>query len=116
MGGSTDKDTALRLLHSLENGGRSAKDAAILAADLDPVLVYFIVRHLRETYPASDPAATAVLDRVVALTSAFPGLVAKSQEGELDSVSEWFAGEYTFGSFRGQGDELIALIVNKLES
>jgi hypothetical protein len=80
------------------------------------VIVYFIVRFLREVYPASDPAASAVLERVVQLTSAFPGIVQKSREGERDPVSQWFASEYGFGDFRGRGDELIAMIVDKLES
>jgi hypothetical protein len=93
-----------------------ASEAAILAEDLDPVIVYFVVRFLREVYPASSPAASAVLERVVRLTSAYPGIVGKSREGEQDPVSQWFASEYNFGDFRGRGDELIEMIVDKLES
>ncbi len=113
---STSKTPALRLLRGLENGGMSAADARTLAEDLDPVLVYVIVRYLRENYPVSNPAATAVLDRVVALTSAWPGIVAKSKAGEEDSVSEWFSSEYSFRDFRGLGTELVEMIVDKLES
>ena len=116
MSGSTDLDTARRLLRGLENGGMKTADARILAEDLDPVLVYVIVRYLREVYPASDPAATAVLERVVALTSSWPGMVAKSQEGEQDSVSEWFSSEHTFGEFRSRGTAMLEIVVDKLES
>jgi hypothetical protein len=113
---STDKRTAIRLLHGLENGGMSAADAGALGAALDPVLVYVIVRYLRDVYPASNPAANAVLDRVVAMTAAWPELVAKSKQGEDDVVSEWFESEYSFGDFRDRGEQLIELIVDKLET
>src|SRR5207244_9545402 len=113
MSGSTDKNQALRLLRGLEDGRMSAPEAALLAQDLDAVLVHVILRFLREVYPASNPAATAVLDRVVALTSSWPGIVAKAKEGERDPVSQWFASEYSFGDFRDRGSELLDLIVDK---
>ena len=116
MSGTTDLDTALRLLRGLEDGGLQAAEARILAEDLDPVLVYVIVRYLREVYPASNPAATAVLDRVVALTSAWPGLVGKSKEGERDPISSWFTSEHSFGEFRGRSSAMLEIIVDKLES
>ena len=116
MSGSTSKHDAVRLLHGLEDGRMTASEGALLAQDLDPVLVYVILRYLREVYPASNPAASAVLDRVVALTSSWPGIVAKSKEGEQDPVSMWFTAEYSFGDFRGRGSELLDLIVDKLES
>lgn len=116
MSASTDKSKAVRLLQGLEGGGRSIAESHILAQDLDPVLVYSIVRYLREVYPASNPAASAVLERLMKLTSAYPGLVAKSKEGEQDPVSTWFTSEYSFQDFRGRGRELIEMIVEKLES
>jgi hypothetical protein len=115
-GSSTDRDLALRLLAGLEEGGMPASEAAIAAEDLDPVLVYFIVQFLRAVYPASSPAAHAVLQRVVELTSAYPAIVRKSKVGEEDPVSRWFGSEYAFGDFRGRGAELIEMIVDKLES
>lgn len=116
MSASTDKNQAFRLLHGLEDGGLAVAEARILAADLDPVLVHVILRYLRAVYPASDPAASAVLERVVSLTSADPAIVRKAQEGEQDPVSQWFASEHTFREFRGRGRDLIDLIVDKLES
>jgi len=116
MDGSTNKDDAMRLLQGLEQGTLSAVEARILAGTLDPVLVHIILRYLREVYPASNPAASAVLDRVVALTSGSPGLVARIKHGERDSVSAWFASEHSFVEFRGRGGELLELVVDKLES
>ena len=115
-GSSTDINLALRLLRGLEDGGLAADEAAVMAEDLDPVLVFFIVRFLRAVYPASSPAAHAVLERVVDLTSAYPAIVRKSREGEKDPVSQWFTSEYSFDDFRGRGAELVEMIVDKLES
>ena len=67
-------------------------------------------------YPASDPAATSVLDRVVALTSTSTAFVRKSKKGEQDPISKWFESEYSYRDYRGRGSEFIDLIVDKLES
>jgi hypothetical protein len=116
MSESTDKAAATRLLRGLEGGGMTAFAARAIAEKLDPVLLYVVVRYLREAYPASNPAASPVLDRVVALTSAWPGLVARSKEGEHDPIGQWFTENHSFGEFRGRGAEMIALVVDKLES
>jgi len=116
MSDSTDKHQAARLLRGLEDGGMAASEANVLAQDLDAVLVHVILRYLRAVYPASDPAASAVLDRVVQLTSKDPAIVRKAREGERDPVSRWFESEHAFAEFRGRGQDLIDLIVDKLES
>jgi len=116
MGTSTDKNQALRLLKGLEMGGLNPADGRILAEDLDPVLVHVIVRFLREVYPLTEPAAGPVLERVVELTEAYPGIVAQAQEGEADPVSAWFASEHTFTEFRNRGETLVDLVIDKLES
>ena len=116
MGTSIDKSEALRLLRGLEDGGMAVDDARILGENLDPVLIHVILRYLRESYPASHPAATAVLDRVVQLTRASPRIVAGSKEGESDPITAWFAKEQTFAAYRGRGAEMIERIVEKLDS
>ena len=103
MGGAIDRDAALRLLGGLEGGGLPAADGRFIAERLDPVLVHFVVRYLRESYPASHPAATAVLERLVKLTAAYPGIVAQSKQGEEDPVTSWFESEHSFAEFRGRG-------------
>ena len=115
MSVSTDKKEAEKLLRGLEDGRISDTEAALIAQDLDPVLVHAILRYLREVYPASNPAASAVLERVVALTSR-PAIVAKSKEGEQDPITQWFTSEYSFADFRGRGSAMLDLIVDKLET
>ena len=116
MGTSTDKGTASRLLHGLEYGGLTVSEARVLAEDLGPVLVHLIARYVREAYPASAPAAGPVLERLVELTRAWNGMAGASGAGERDPVSVWFAGEHRFADFRGRGDEMLDLVIDKLES
>jgi hypothetical protein len=111
-----EKQGALRLLSGLENGGLSMADAAVVAEGLDPVLVYVIVSFLRSAYPASDPAANSVLERVVQLTSGSQVVIRKHSKGELDPISQWFEDEYAYNDFRGRGPDMIDLIVDKLET
>ena len=111
-----EKREAVRLLGGLEDGRMTTDDAQHIAGSVDPVLLYFIVRHLRDSYPASDPAATSVLDRVVGLTRTSPLLVTRCKEGQEDPVSKWFEGDYSFRDFRGRGVELIEMIADKLEA
>ena len=112
----SEKSDALRLLDGLENGTQFGIDASLLAERIDPVLFYIVVRFLRESYPASDPAANAVLGRVVKLTSRQAALVRKFSEGEQDPISQWFGSEHSFREFRGRGRELIDTVVDKLDS
>ena len=113
---SDEKREAERLLDGLENGGMAADDAASIAQDVDPVLIHLIVKFLREVYPATDPAATSVLERVVEMNKAWPGLVAKCKEGERDPIAQWFEGDYSYRDFRGRGAEMIDLIAEKLDT
>jgi hypothetical protein len=116
MDPTTDINTSLRLLGGLEDGGLAASGSRDIAEVLDPVIVAVIVRYLRNSYPAGVPAATAVLERVVALTSTMPGLIGKCKQGERDPIFEWFVDAHSFDEYRGRGRELVELIVEKLES
>ena len=93
----------------------STADVAVIAESLDPVLIYVIVTFLREVYPASDPVASSVLERVVRLTSRNPTLVRKHKKGQQDPVSRWFESEHSYGDFRGRGSELVEMIADKLD-
>lgn len=116
MSATEERQDAQRLLDGIENGGLSPTAAAMLAERIDPVLVHAVVSFLRAVHPASDPAAQAVLERVVALTTASPALIRKHREGGKDPITGWFESEYEYRDFRGRGGELIDLLVEKIES
>lgn len=107
---------AERLLSGLENGGLSSADGAILAEDIDPVLLYVIVNYVRQAYPAGDPVSQGVHQRLVELTSRSAKVIARAKEGESDPISRWFESEHAYRDFRGRGAEMIALVWEKLES
>jgi hypothetical protein len=109
------KRDALRLLDGLENGGLSTADAVALAEDLDPVLTYVIVSFLRAVYPAGNPAATAVLKRVIDLIAS-PAIVRAHEQGRNDPVAQWFESEYSYRDYRDRGPELVDLVADKLDS
>jgi len=52
----------------------------------------------------------------VRLTSGSAVLVRRHKEGESDPIARWFEDEYTFGEFRHRGDEMVALVADKLET
>jgi hypothetical protein len=116
MNASGEKREALRLLGGLEMGGMPASEAADIAREIDPVLLYVIVTFLRRVYPASDPAATSVLERVVRMTAREQDLIRRHKEGERDPVSRWFESAYSYRDFRGRGEELVTIVADKLES
>ncbi len=113
---STDLESARDLLAALDRGGVPLDDAAIRAEELDPVLVYATIEFLRKTNPPGAPAGDSVLQRVAELLKKSRKLVALHEEGRRDPVARWFESEYEYRDFRGRGDDLLDLLVDKLES
>jgi hypothetical protein len=110
-----EKREGLRLLSGLENGNLTSADAFNVADQRDPVIVYFILRYLREKYPATQPAGAGVARRLVELTTTYDGVVAKAKQGEKDSIREWFDDTYSLREFFDKPEELMDLIVEKIE-
>jgi hypothetical protein len=105
----------LRLLKGLEEGNLSAADAFNIAEKRDPVLVFFVLRFLRDKYPAANPSSEGVVRRVLELTSTYPAIVAMSKKGEADVITEWFNDSYAMAEFYEDQAGLMAMIVEKIE-
>ncbi len=116
MEADTEKRDALRLLAGLEDGVSSVADAYSASQNIDPVLSYIIVSYLRGCYPASDPAASSILERVVRMTSTYPAFVAQCRQGERDPIAQWFEQEHEYREYRGRGEAVIALVLDKINS
>ncbi len=91
-------------------------DLYILSQKIDPVLLTLIVKFLRKKYPVSKPEAAGVTARLVELTSTYPDLVKAMKTGEGDPIVEWFTDTHNFGEFYAKPEELVEIIVEKLES
>ena len=110
-----EKKDGLRLLSGLENGTLSTADAFNIADKRDPLLVYFVMRFLREKYPATNTASQGVLERLVALTATYSDLVKKTKAAESDPVREWFDDAYAMRQYFDKPEECVDMIVEKIE-
>ena len=115
MSFESEKRDSLRLLTGLESGSMSTADAYNLAEKRDPVLVHLVLRYLREKYPASEPSSAGITSRLVALTSTYDSIVKMAKKGEKDSITDWFDDTYSMGEFYDKPEQLIDLIVEKIE-
>ncbi|MGE0171775.1 MAG: hypothetical protein AB7T49_03285 [Oligoflexales bacterium] len=116
MSFNEEKSNAKRALSGLENGSMPASDIYQLASKIDPVLVHWIFRFLREKYPVSNPASAGVLQRVLGLTTDYPDLVKKAKKGEADLITEWFNDSYSVRDYFRNGEELLDVIFDKMDS
>lgn len=106
---------SLRWLDGLEAGTLPTQDLFLIAEKLDPVLISLMIRYLRKKYPSAKPEAAGVLARMLELTSTYPQMVKKTKEAENDPISEWFVDTHTFAEFYTKPNDLVQLIVDKLE-
>jgi hypothetical protein len=110
-----EKRESLRLLKGIENGTMTTADAANVADKRDPVIIYFVLRYLREKYPTRDPASQGVTSRLLELTSTYDNLIKASKKGEKDSITEWFDETYAVREFFDKPEELVDMLVEKIE-
>jgi hypothetical protein len=106
---------SLRLLKGLEDGDLPVKDCCEIAENRDAVLVSLIIRYLRRKYPSSHPDGAGVMSRLVELTSNYPAIVQKIKEGDEDPIREWFEETYEYREFFAKPEELIELVIDKIE-
>lgn len=106
---------ALWTLDAIENGTANATSIHKTASELDPVVVYFIFRYIREIYTPEHPASTGVMTRLLEVTKTYDDLVTRAKKGEKDPVREWFDDTHRMKEFVGKSHELIEIIVEKIE-
>ena len=105
----------LRLLKGLEDGTLTSSEAYNVAGKQDPVMIYFVLKFLRDKYPASLPSSEGVIRRVLELTSTYPDIVKMSKKGEGDVITEWFNESYALSEYYEEQEQLISLLVEKIE-
>jgi hypothetical protein len=88
MAFAQEQKAALRILEGIEGGTMSDADSAALVEDADPALVYLIITWLRHRYGPDDPAADAVLSRLLAISNR-PAVAKLVKEGQSDPVVAW---------------------------
>lgn len=110
-----EKRESLRLLKGIENGTLTTADAANVADKRDPVIVHFVLRYLREKYPAREPSSQGVTQRLLELTSTYDNVIKAAKAGEKDSITEWFDETYSVREYFDKPEELVDMLVEKIE-
>ena len=108
-------ENAIYVLEGIEDNKLDHEKVAKYIMDLDPVIVYFILRVLREKYPASNPASTGVLERLVNVLNTHPEVLKRSRAGEKDAVTEWFLESYELRSYFSKTEELFQMLNDKID-
>lgn len=111
----SEKSEAMRLLSGIENGSMNTADAYAIANKRDPLLVYFVVRYLRETYRHDQQNGSAVLNRLIDLTATYQDVQKMIKEAEADVMVTWFNDTHEIREFKNNAEGYIDLIVEKLE-
>lgn len=109
-------ENTLYVLTGLEDGKLDHEKAAKYALELDPVMVFFLLKFLRDKYPASNPSSLGVLERLVQVLNNHPQVLARSKAGEKDPVTEWFLESYDMKSYFRDPEALFQILFDKLES
>jgi hypothetical protein len=109
------KRDGLRILTGLENGTLSSSDVYNVIEKQDPLLVYFIIRYLREKYPPQQPTSQGVTQRLLELTSTYDSIAKDMKKAEKDSLREWFDDTYEMREFFSKPEAYVDMIVEKIE-
>lgn len=112
---SQEANNALWMLNGIENGTCDSAEAYKAGADIDPVYLCFIFRYLREKYPPTHPHAQGVMERLLDLTTTYTDLVANAQKGEKDPITSWFNDAYSIRDYFNDPEQLISMIMDKIE-
>ena len=107
---------SVRFLDGLEGGTLNAGDAFIILDQLDDVLINLMFNYFRKK-ASRDPAQySGLTSRLVELSSTYPELISRMNNAQSDPIVEWFMDTYNFGSFYSNPEEMVTIIVEKLES
>tara|TARA_B100001094_G_scaffold285266_1_gene299306 strand:+ start:87 stop:398 length:312 start_codon:yes stop_codon:yes gene_type:complete len=102
-------------MEGLENGTLHTAEAFAIAEELDDLLIYFILRFLREKYHSNTPEGPGVMARILDLSQNHPSIVQKSQMGEKDILREWFDETFNMQEFFPDPEKLLHTIIDKIE-
>ena len=106
------KQRSLRFLEGLHDGRLGISDAYELLRELEPVLQYFLIRHVREASTRNPVAG----EKLVELVGTYSDLSVKVPK-EDEILQEWFDDSHGMREFSSpeKFEEFVDLILDKLE-
>ena len=100
-----------RFMDAISEGMISLDEASITAEELDPLLLYFMLRYLKEMYGKDQQGPGG---RLLQLLSTYPSIAKLANTPKNEPMVEWFNDSYTVRSFPSR-DEYLQTIIDKLE-
>ena len=107
---------SVRFLEGLEGGTLSTGDAFIILDQLDDVLINLMFNYFRKKAARDPDQYSGLTQRLYDLSSTYPELVTRMNNGAKDPIVEWFMETYSFNAFYNDPEEMATIIVEKLES
>ena len=83
---------------------------------LDDVLINLMFNYFRKKAARDPDQYSGLTQRLYDLSSTYPELVARMNNGAKDPIVEWFMETYSFNAFYNDPEEMATIIVEKLES
>ena len=109
-----NKREVLRFLLAIEEGGLPLDDCYQMLEKMDPLLAHFLLRYLREKFPAKG-SATGAADRLLQLLQHHPDAAKLAAPPRDEPMIEWFDDTHSMGEFFGEPRQFVDTIVDKLE-
>ena len=100
-----------RFMDAIEQGTVTLADAFSISENLDPLLMYFLLKYLREKYPAEREGPSA---RLLEFLSTYPSIARLASPPKDEPMVEWFDDSYSVRSFKTR-ENFVEAIVDKLE-
>lgn len=100
-----------RFMDAVSDGMIPLEEASLIAEELDPLLVYFMLRYLKEMYGKDQQGSGG---RLLQLLSNYPVLAKLAVAPKNEPMLEWFNDSHTVHSFHSR-DEYLNTIIDKLE-
>lgn len=109
------KREGVRFLTGLETGNLPSSDLFAISENFDPILVFFVIKHLRTVYKPGHPDAIGVSQRILELSQTYDSIVKAIKDGEKDPLNEWFDDDLNPNQYQNDPETFIDILVEKIE-
>lgn len=105
------KRNVYRFMDVIEEGRLPLAEAFQIAEELDPLLLYFVLRYLKETYGRDTQGPGG---RLLQFLSSYPTIAKFAAPPKNEPMVEWFNDSYAVRSFENR-EAYLEMIIDKLE-
>lgn len=110
-----DKNQSIRFISGIEDGSVNSDELYNLLIEFDPLLANFLLRYLREKYPANREGNDGASSRLIELLTRYPDLAKLANKPQDAVFCDWFDDTYSMKEFFNNPKGFVDTIVDKLE-